>query len=273
MSTKNTEETVVSTSATTEHKTSDNKKTFGPLGKYAVIAVIMVSIIVTTAIMLNKQLGSVEEELAVMKSEAAEIYAADPAETVTTDASEVAVSSSAIIETQNDAAEATETDAVPAEVKTAEIKAVEVQADKTPTADVLVAKESTAQETVAEAIVSPADTAATESVMEKNPAEVDQVQLAKAKRDQERQARIESFKLEQKQHMAEMFARIKTLEAKQLDDYKSYQDKQIERLRQQIARQEQLIEELIVRNKDRFDMRAASMQRSQSNRAGMLNRI
>ncbi len=30
---------------------TDNKAVFGPLGKYAVIAVIMVSIIVTTAIM------------------------------------------------------------------------------------------------------------------------------------------------------------------------------------------------------------------------------
>ena len=109
--------------------------------------------------------------------------------------------------------------------------------------------------------------------MSKNSAADGQAQFAMAKRDQERQARIESYKLEQKQHMAEMFSRIKTLEAQQLDKYKASQDKQIERLRQQIARQEQLIEELILRNKDRFDMRAASMQRSQSNRAEMLNRI
>ncbi len=38
---------------------SNNKIVFGPLGKYAIIAVLMVSIIVTTAIMLEKQLGSV----------------------------------------------------------------------------------------------------------------------------------------------------------------------------------------------------------------------
>ncbi len=92
-------------------------------------------------------------------------------------------------------------------------------------------------------------------------------------REQERQARLESFKLEQKQHMTKMFARVKALESKQLDQYKMQQDKQIERLRQQIAKQEQLIEALILRNKERVDIREASMQRSQSNRERMLNRI
>ena len=268
MNTKETEKKVESTSATTESKTSDNKKTFGPLGKYAVVAIIMVSIIVTTAIMLNKQLGSVNEQLAVMETEAAEIYAANSTD---------AVASEATIKTP-ETAEATETEATPVEVQTAEVQAVEVQAVEAPSAEVLVATENTVKETVSEAIISTEQTSSTDvaviaPAMDKNSAEDDQPQLAMAKRDQERQARIESFKLEQKQHMAEMFARIKTLEAQQLDNYKSYQDKQIERLRQQIARQEQMIEELIVRNEDRFDMRAASMQRSQSNRAEMLNRI
>jgi len=265
-----TKKTVESTSTTTENKTSDNKKTFGPLGKYAIVAVIMVSIIVTTAIMLNKQLDDGNEQLAVMENEAAGIYTADPADTV---AGEATISSSAIIETQNGAAEATETEATPAEIKTAEVQVVE-----TPAADVLVTSESTAKETVTEEIVSAekdssTDTTATEPAMENTSAKNDQAQFAKTKRDQERQARIETYKLEHKQHMAKMFARIKTLETQQLDKYKSNQDKQIEHLRQQIARQEQLIEALILRNKDRFDIRATSMQRSQSNREQMLNRI
>ncbi len=51
MSTKKTENTDESTTAT------ENKKIFAPLGKYAVVAMIMVSIIVTTAIMLNTSPG------------------------------------------------------------------------------------------------------------------------------------------------------------------------------------------------------------------------
>lgn len=124
MSTKETEKKVESTSATTENKTSDNKKTFGPLGKYAVVAVIMVSIIVTTAIMLNKQLGSVNEQLAVMESEAADVYATNSTDAVASEASEATISSAAVIKTP-ETAEATKTEVAPVEVQTAEVQAVE----------------------------------------------------------------------------------------------------------------------------------------------------
>ena len=50
---------------------TNNLSTFQPLGKYAAIAVIMVSIIVTTAIMLDKQFNSAERELAAIESEVA----------------------------------------------------------------------------------------------------------------------------------------------------------------------------------------------------------
>ncbi len=86
-------------------------------------------------------------------------------------------------------------------------------------------------------------------------------------------SRIEAYKLEQKQHMTERLTRIKSLESEQLDQYKVRQEKQIERLREQITQQQQMIETLILRNQERFDMRAASMQRHQARRAQMLNRI
>ena len=261
----------------TENKTNDNKTVFGPLGKYAVVAVIMVSIIVTTAIMLNKQLGTVEEQLAVMASEVAENNAAITSNTATTEINEATVSSAAISETQ-ETAEVAEAEVVPVEVQATEIQAVEVQATEVQAADVLVATENTSKETVPEAIVSTEQTSSTdvaviEPAKSKNSAEIYQAQRATTKRDLERQARIESFKLEQKQHMTEMFARVKSLESKQLDQYKIHQDKHVERLRQRIAEQEQLIEALILRNKERIDVRAASMQRSQSNREKVLNRI
>ena len=257
--------------------TTENKNIFAPLGKYAIVAMIMVSIIVTTAIMLNKQLGTVEEQLAIMEIEVAERNAAISGNTVTTERSEATVSSSAINEEQENAKLA-KAEAVPVLVQTAEAQAVEAQTTEVQAAEVLVATENTIKETVTEADISTEQTNSTdialiEPAMSKNPAQDNQARFTMAKRDQERQARLESFKLEQKQHMSEMFARIKSLESKQLDQYKMHQDKQIERLRQQIAKQEQLIEALILRNKERVDIREASMQRSQSNREQMLNRI
>ncbi len=73
--------------------------------------------------------------------------------------------------------------------------------------------------------------------------------------------------------MTEMFTRIESLESEQLDQYKARQEKQIERLRGQITQQQQMIETLILRNKNGFDLRAASMQRRQAKREQMLNRI
>ena len=52
---------------------TDNQATFAPLGKYAFIAVIMVGIIVTTAVMLDKQLNKTETEIASIENEIAEL--------------------------------------------------------------------------------------------------------------------------------------------------------------------------------------------------------
>jgi len=262
----------------TENTTNDNKTVFGPLGKYAVVAVIMVSIIVTTAIMLNKQLGTVEEQLAVMASEVAENNAAISRNTATTEISDATTVSSSTISEAQETAEVAEAEVAPVEVQATEIQAVETQATEVQAAAVLVATENTGKETVSEAIVSTEQTSSTDiAIIEpeksKNSAEAFQAHRAMTKRDQERQARIESYKLEQKQHMTEMFARIKSLESKQLDQYKIHQDKHVERLRQRITEQEQLIEALILRNNERVDFRAASMQRRQSNREKALNRI
>lgn len=46
---------------------------FAPLGKYAAIAVLLVGVIVTTAIMLDKQLNSVESQIAELESEAVKL--------------------------------------------------------------------------------------------------------------------------------------------------------------------------------------------------------
>ena len=274
MSTKDTEKTESATT-TPENEPNDNKKVFGPLGKYAVVAVIMVSIIVTTAIMLNKQLGTVEEQLAAMESEVAEINDANTNSHESTLASDTATDSAAIIEVAK-------TEAAKAELalvaEASELAAVEAPA---ATEEPVATEKPVATEDSVR-VADVADTDAQNSAIESAPlvevsytpsAGVESAAFDMEHYDQDRQARIEAFKAEQKQRMTEMFTRIKTLEAQRLNEYKNSQDQQIERLREQIAKQEKMIEALILRNQEWIEMREASIQRSQSKRAEMLERI
>ena len=58
---------------------TDNKIVFAPLVKYAIIAVLMVSIIVTTTVMLDKQLNSAEHQVvATIEEEANELKTTEP---------------------------------------------------------------------------------------------------------------------------------------------------------------------------------------------------
>jgi len=264
MSTKKTEKTEITSNTTNDKKVSDNKAVFGPLGKYAVVAVIMVSIIVTTAIVLDKELGTAEEKLAAVENEVAAANAVDEETVAKVESSEATASIEVIAETDEaqGTTELAEIETVPVNVQTTE--AAEVQVDE---AKVLVAIKANSTQAAAKIESASIDTKAKKSVQDSQTLSV------AGKQNKEWLARIESYKLEQKQHMTEMFARIKALDSKQLDQYKAHQDKRIERLREQIVQQQQMIETLILRNKEGFDMRAASMQRHQAKREQMLNRI
>jgi len=265
----------------TDTSANDNKAVFGPLGKYAVVAVIMVSIIVTTAIMLDRELNTAEQQVATMESEVAEINATAKADS--TDVKEVAV-------TEDVATEAPAETHIASANPVAEEPVAAKSATKKPAVEKVVAiKEEAIKENNTVATTEKAAPAPEQAVTAKpevakievakadtrveKPVKASQSQMTRQERDQERQARIDAFKLEQKQHMSEMFARIKTLESQQLDQYKEHQDDQIKRLREQIAQQQQVIEALILRNKERLDLRAASIQRKQTHREEMLNRI
>jgi len=211
---------------------SNNKIVFGPLGKYAAIAVIMVSIIVTTAIMLGKQLNTVDEQIAAIEKEVAEIHAA-----------------------KNDSS-------------TDETTTTEAQLAQNATVTPVVTEADYNAEQANSAETAPLTAAQFKMATTKTSAQTRQTQLAK-----ENQARIEASKLKQKQYMADIFARIKVLESQQLDRYKTNQDGQVVRLRKQITQQQQMIEALVLRNKDLFELRSANMKRNQTNREQALNRI
>lgn len=282
------------TEAPVVEKTSENKTVFGPLGKYAAVAVIMVSVIVTTAIMLGKQLNTTDQELAAIENTVAQKFSPEAEvkdEAVAAEVEAPAAIIKEIAETTIVAEPTNEAEVVAIEKSTAEVLttavAVEVEAAAAileETAETSIIAESTneakvevvaIEESTAEVLITAKTSVASETAAIEQPAtatDAAQFSLATDSRA-EQQTRIEAFKVQQKQRMTEMFARIKTLEAQQLDQYKTSQEGQVVRLREQIAQQNKMIETLILRNKDHYDLRAANIQRVQSNREQMLNRI
>jgi hypothetical protein len=246
---------------------TDNKAIFGPLGKYAVIAVIMVSIIVTTAIMLDKQLNTVDAQIAEIEADIAKSNK-DNSNTVeiTAEAENTAVSIEVAPKTNATVETPTADILIMADTETVAVKTA-AQNSAEQTSEVTSNKAEVNVE-----IASSTDTneiTQSSSTTNTNHNQFDMV----IARDEARKARIDSLKLEQKNRMTEIFARIKALESQQLDRYKTSQNSQVSNLREQISRQQQMIEALILRNKDLYQLRAASAQRNQSNREQILNRI
>ena len=247
---------------TTSPTVNDNKTVFAPLGKYAVVAVIMASIIVTTVIMLDKQLNTVEEQIAAIENEVAEMHITD-SKTGNTTNTEQAAEVIASAPEANKTETTKETEITAQEEAAATPTPVATQTTETPTADVLVAIESTPVTDT-----KPKEVAAIETVETVTAVKSRQTEL-----EMDHNTRIEAYKLEQKQRMAEMFARIRSLETKQLDQYKVNQDEQITRLRAQLVSQQQIIDRLVLRKKELFELRAANIQKNQARREQVLNRI
>lgn len=250
---------------TTEKKSdntskTNNKSVFGPLGKYAIIAVIMVSIIVTTAIMLDKQLSTVEQEIAAIENEVAELSTADTETTIVADES-----NTAIVAADSGTEKAANTATV------AEVAITSDQAVTTGTQET----SSKVEHDTRQEIAATTETTETVETIAANQESThnNQAQFAMSNNKQQFKGRIAAYKVEQKQRMSDMFARIKALEAQQLDKYKASQEKQIVRLRNQVSHQQEMIEALVLRNKDLFELRAANVQRIQTNREEVLNRI
>ncbi|PCJ86455.1 MAG: hypothetical protein COA54_08465 [Thiotrichaceae bacterium] len=266
--------------------TTDNKVIFAPLGKYAVIAVIMVSIIVTTAIMLDKQFNTIDQQVAKIEAEVAKSNAKklkSSEDTALTEVDNIAIS--AIAEPQTSAAVEVPTADVLIASKTKHIAVTdETQKDSNLVVESTATTIETTKDNTVEINTETTLTTSTsvEQIAQASPiaaikqAHTDrQATLAdrnKAREDA-RQVRIEAFKLEQKKHMTELFARIKVLESKQLEQYRTSQQHQVVSLREQVARQQKMIEALVLRNKDLYKLRSANTQRNQSNRERILDRI
>ena len=247
--------TVIETETKTEAKKeqTSNHAVFAPLGKYAAIAVILVGIIVTTAIMLDKQLNITEAEIASIEEEITNLnnVQAQVTETSNLESKAGKPLNEAQVATDKPVATAITTNSTSAEVAEIEVAINAVIEDDRLKNN---SPENTSQEN-------------------NNMANNQQNVTATAKMSSNTyQAHTESYKARKKTRMTEMFARIKDLESKQLEQYKVLQDEQVARLRDQVATQQQ-IDSLIQRNENLFNLRSANMQQNQVQREQTLNRI
>jgi hypothetical protein len=259
----------------------NNKVLFGPLGKYAILGVFMVGIIITSVIMLNKQLGTAAEDVAAIKKELSEsrvinttpsnsvkqAIAADKENTQEAGTVELA-------QTKNDIDDKV-TMSSDADVESAEQNTASVTEYAEPAVNKT--EEVVAQQQTAQISIEPSESNEIKSAKVTLPAnempEAQQRDIVIESRDQQWEDHLLARKQEHKQRLAEFFDRIKSSEFERLEDYKDYQARQIENLREQIARQQKQIEELIERNKESYELREAKIQRYQADRDEILNRI
>jgi len=300
---------------------ASNKSVFGPLGKYAIVAVFIVSIIVTTAIMLEKQLGTTDERLAAIQAELN--FAENSQENTDQVSAETTIASDSDVKanTENTAPVATtstETQTVattdtadespvvekqiavsqPAETAPANEAAASIS---TPTPVETVATEKIAEQAPSETVITttaanevstkPVTVAAASQAIKSTATETKQIavkpvhknlsseqRIAQMKARQEKinaehQARMAAIKAKQKATLTAMFKRIEALEAKQVNNYASSQDRQIAALRKQVQHQQEIIDSIIVHNKEMLNIRKVNIERVQQRRQAILNRI
>ena len=280
---------------TAEQKSNDAKLILAPLAKYAAVAVIMVSVIITTAIMLDRELNTIDQDIASLKAELADANATAEAEAATASNNDIDTETSEIA-----AAEIATAEIVAAEIAADEIAADKAVADVTEAAidETVVTAENNLTHTDSNAqpatmtaalaqqpgtATAPAAQTATEvkattpaqttelMATSTEPADVTSKQVARPKATQA--SRIDSLKASMQARIADRNQYLNTLDTQSLEDFKANQQKMIDMMRQQLSHQQKIIDQMRARNQESYDMRAASIKRMQEARDRSLERI
>ncbi len=251
------------TNAAQDKQPSDARVILGPLAKYAAVGLVLVGIIVTTAIMLDKQLNDIDREMAALEAELAEANEKARQDAVNADQGKTTteVASVKSSETKDEAVEVARKDEiVAAPAQTKEI-AKPAQVAKTEVPAVAETRTEAAPVAV-EKMVSQADPfeQSMEEIIAERNAYIEEL-IA------QREASIEAM-------IAERNAYMKEKDRVYLEDFKASQSEQLENMRKQLARQEQRIIEMEQRQKEIYELRAASIKEMQQRREeGFTDRI
>lgn len=222
---------------------SDRRVILGPLVLYGLVAFVVSGLIVTTAILIDKEYNQIDKQVTTLHTEiedqhhAEQVVEPKPAK-LNEDIKGPAVETMAAVDNNIE--------------KATEVKILEVDQSITVATD-------TAEPEAIALEAAPVVTAPETSTTTK-PAQVEDYKTFDP--EKRRVARI----TEHNEFMARK-------DQEMLSSFKASQAKQIEMLRQHLARQQQRIEALEKRNLETYQMREAAMKRMQKDREQFLNRI
>jgi hypothetical protein len=221
---------------------SDARVILGPLVKYAAMGLVLVGIIITTAVMMDRQLNDIDREVAELEAQLAQANA-ETDSVQTADADEQTSPES-------------QTAAVPAEPVNSAI--TETTVAEKPEASIV------NNTVVVPAVAKPvAQTTGIETSPVQTVAAENTVAAATAADD-------DFFVQPMEEIIAERNAYLKERDLEYLEAFKASQDKKLELMRERLARQEQRIKEMESRYQEMYDIRAADMKEMQERRASFL---
>lgn len=248
-----------------ENKQSDARIILGPLVKYAAAGFVIVGIIITTAVMLDSQFNDIDREVAALEAQLAQ---ANMEAEVATDTP--AVQNTADVEADTVEAVVTEVTAQqPAISESAEIteaglssantvaETVEASSPQPQTATQSAAVETKITDTNA------ADNSIVENAVTVNAASDNPVAQQAGKK-------VDIFDQSIEDLIAERNEYLKEMDRVYLEQFRASQEKQLQLMRERLARQEKRIAEMEKRNQEIYDIRASSVKEMQRMRETFL---
>ena len=234
-----------------QNQPSDARIILGPLVKYAAMGLVLVGIIITTAVMLDRQFNNIDQEVAELEAQLAQADKNNAADTTAT------------VELQAEVAPAVAKEAIqkkPEMSEIAEVSEAEKPAEK-------VAENTAIHAPAAEQ--APAQPAETETVS--TAATVNKAALTEDKVAENKNEYPDYFDQSLEELIAERNTYLKEMDRIYLEDFKASQEKQLQSMRDRLARQEQRIVDMEKRNQELYDIRAANMKEMQDRRESFIS--
>ena len=236
-----------------QNQPSDARVILGPLVKYAAMGFVIVSIIITTAVMLDRQFNDIDREVAELEAQLAQANKEAAGEIDTGTTAELLAEPAPAVETV--AVQQEPVISEPVEVNEAEKPAVSVVDNNVDAAP-----------QVAQPAAQPVETetnAADATVAEDLVTEDAVVEAANNSYD--------FFDKSMDEVIAERNTYLKERDRVYLEEFKANQEKQLQFMRERLVRQEKRIEQMEKRNQEIYDYRAANVEEMQQKRESFLD--
>ena len=231
-----------------QNQPSDARVILGPLVKYAAMGFVIVSIIITTAVMLDHQFNDIDREVAELEAQLAQANKEAAGEIDTGTTAELLAEPAPAVETV--AVQQEPVISEPVEVNEAEKPAVSVVDNNVDAAP-----------QVAQPAAQPVETetnAADATVAEDLVTEDAVVEAANNSYD--------FFDKSMDEVIAERNTYLIEKDRVYLEEFKASQERQLQFMRERLAHQEQRIKEMEQRNQEIYDYRAANVKEMQQRR-------